>query len=154
MSHGKTTGENAETRKRIDFVREAFSRGVTRETIEATCAAKWNISERQVRNYLKIVVDEWKAARPAPEEVRAQIREALWSTYRAAREGEKPQLMVAAVVLDRLAKLEGVNAPEKVEHLGTVIPFGFTSVDQARARIQELLAKQGLDGKNGKKVSK
>lgn len=138
---------------RLAQIEDALLSGRSHGWCEETFAPAWKVSDRQVRNYIARVEERWRQTAPtATPELRQQARERVLMLLRSAMadRSEVPGAYSAAKgALDMLNKIDGVYAPEKVEHSGSVDVATLTPA-QRRARMAELMAKAaeraGTDG--------
>lgn len=147
---GRPKGEGDTTREamsalRLAQVEEALLAGRSSGWIVETYAPKWNVTERQVRNYIARVEAQWRERAPtATPELRQQARERVLMLMRVAMDsnaaGTPGALGAATKAADMLNKIDGVYAPEKVEHSGGIDVMAMTPA-QRKARIAELSAK-------------
>ena len=116
-------------RARLDEVRGRYLSGQPSLKIQSECAAKWGITQRQVRNYLKRVRAQLaKHATDDLEAVRARSEQLLLETYELsrARQGytmagtayDDPDLKTMATCAYRLAELYGATGAKKLEVSG------------------------------------
>ena len=116
-------------RERLDEVRERYLRGESSLKIQDECAKLWAISQRQVRNYLRLVRAQFaKHATDDIEAVRARSEQLLLDTYDLAktRQGytmagtayDDPDLKTMATCAYRLAELYGATGAKKLEVSG------------------------------------
>lgn len=130
---------------RLAMVEEALLAGRSHTWCMETFAAAWKVTERQVQNYLARVEQQWKERAPtATPELRQQARERVLMLMRTClASAESPGAFAGATkAADMLNKIDGVYAPEKVEHSGGVDVSALTQ-KQRRERLAELLAKAG-----------
>jgi hypothetical protein len=149
---GRPKGQSNTERESMSAVRlaqveEALLAGRSHSWCMETYAEAWGVTERQVQNYLARVEAQWRERAPtATPELRAQARERVQMLMRTAlasnADGVPGALGAAMKAADMLNKIDGVYAPEKVEHSGAVDVTAMTPA-QRRARMDELLAKRG-----------
>lgn len=111
-------------------------------------AKEWDVTERQVQNYIARVEQRWRETAPtATPELRQVARERVLMFFRSAMadRSEVPGAYGAAArALDMLHKLDGTYEPVKVEHSGGIDVSALTPAQQD-ARIEELLKRRITD---------
>lgn len=136
---------------RLVEVEEALLSGRSHGWVGEYFAEKWRVTDRQVRDYIARVEQQWKERAPtATPELRQQARERVLMLMRTCLENaESPGAFSGATkAADMLNKIDGVYAPEKVEHSGGVDVSALTQ-KQRRERLAELLAKAGARAHGG-----
>jgi hypothetical protein len=137
---------------RLVEVQEAMLSGRSRGWCEETFAAKWKVTERQIRNYIARAEEAWRVrAQLATPELRAQALERVEMLIRQA--GEDRQAVPGAYAayrgaIDMHNKLTGAYTPVKVEHSGTLDVSTLTP-EQRRLRMAELAAKAAARADGG-----
>lgn len=106
--------------------------------IRAYLKQKWGCSEETVRRAINEVYYRWgQAAQPEKDSRREQMRQALMDFYTAAR--KHGAYAPAVTALDRLCRIDGLYAPEKLEVAeGQSQDIASSNPDAIRARIVEL----------------
>ena len=98
------------------------------DKIARALAAKGGIGRRQAWRYIARVYAEWESQHALHDpHARSKMREAFQQFYVAARKAD--EFHAAAMILDRLARLEGVYAPTRVE---MTTPAGVVTGDPAK----------------------
>ncbi len=140
-------GENAVQPARLDIVEELLASGMRSGMVVQEAMRVLSISQRTAERYVSKVYDRWETEEP---ETRAARRAAMRATLQrmlAMALGEEPcrrtlegmetkadgdgdgridvefvstDLATAVRISDRLAKLDGLDAPSKIEHSGSV----------------------------------
>jgi hypothetical protein len=144
----------------IDWVEEQLRTQVSHGVIVTKARAKWNLRERAVKSYIAAVYKRWREQSEfhVPEQ-RNRIRESLQDAYARAkqiydacsraRDDGTPMDAASAmravtamtIVLERLAKLDGADAPQKIE--ATITPlaqYGGLTPIEAEERMREIAA--------------
>jgi hypothetical protein len=125
---------------RLSQVEDALLSGRSHTWCMETFAGQWKVSERQVQNYIARVETKWRERSASPER-REEARERCLMLLRKYSDSEVPGAAGAACkAADMLNKIDGVYAPEKVEHSGGV-DLRTMSPQQRQAEIEALLAK-------------
>lgn len=148
--------EEAKRRDAVDGVRqerviELLQETVKESTVVRQVSVEFDVGLRQARTYVRKAWEAIREERGETREFDAERMEELFEEIatRALKRAEVEDefgadvkaLQVANIAADRLAKIRGVYKPDKVEHSGELgPPLGITTPDQARARLQELLA--------------
>lgn len=130
---------------RLSQVEEAMLQGRSHSWCMEAFAKAWDVTPRQVQNYLKRVEALWQERAPAATtERRSEARErVLMLLRRCLRDTTAPGALGAACkAADMLNKLDGAYAPAEVKHSGTIDVTSLTP-EQRQKRIAELLAKAG-----------
>lgn len=126
--------------QRVKEVREMVQDGRPSVSIAQEKSVEWGLSERQVYNYIQKVMHEMKEADAKYVAMRASQRRAqLERLYEKCLAQE--DLKTAAGILAQLCKLDGVNAPEAVQH-DVKHSVAVLSPDEKQARLQELMAER------------
>lgn len=141
-------GQSERTRERIEFTILQLQRTVREATVVEVLAAKYGITHRQARRYVRkawdVIRERRGVTRPFDVERMEQMFEAL--VEHAISAGPVPGALSAAVTAaDRLAKIRGVYAPEKVQ--GTVV-VGGTTPDLSKLSDEELALWERLAAKS------
>lgn len=118
--------------------------------VRAAAIALFKISPRTAARDIAAIYHRWeneeKDDRPAR---RGRIRHELWERYESAVlvAGDSHQQLAAARILERLCKLDGLDAPEKfnLQHTSTDLVANMTPAEREK-RIAELLAKRAGEG--------
>jgi len=140
---------------RIEVVMGDYLALVPDGRIKRTRALEWKLTRRQVHKYLTVVKARCKRQRAEAEDARAAQYEALLlgnlarqlDTERRAKAGEDFKAEVASqraqvVALERLAAMNGADAPVKVDATVTRKPGIAAKAPGERARrLAELMAK-------------
>lgn len=125
-------------RERVFELERLLTQCVPHPQIKRYCAAKWGITEHTVEGYIREVYRRWGAMPSLDREGRKeQMRQTLNDFYQSARKAGA--YSAAATALDRMCKLDGLYAPEKVEvGVGASTAVTETAPDKIRDRIREL----------------
>jgi hypothetical protein len=138
---------NGQNRARLDIVEQMLRQGYTSSSIQLLLSKKWDITRRQVRNYLNRVYKEWEAEHTVTTQSRVQQRRAqLEGVLELALRQDPPHLRAAIQALDRLCRIDGCYPKDQVQivqpsriALGMGLgAMGFTSAEDVRARLTEL----------------
>lgn len=140
--NGKTLGQRKARMKpeRQYEIERLLTQCVPHPQIRRYLSQKWGITEHTVDAYVRETYRRW-AALPAMDKDgrREQMRQVLSEFYqRAMRAGNHS---AAVTALDRLSKLDGLYAPEKVEVRDSSAEVASTDPDRVRQRIVELYRK-------------
>lgn len=105
----------AEIMRRMDYVEELITQGVTTRGIRQLCMDKWSISSITVDRYIARVREQWIEAR---ESERAyDVETTIARLTRAARKLEAKRAWSPWMQAEKmLIEVKGVNAPQKVDH--------------------------------------
>jgi len=146
--------------KRRTEVAELLAAQVSGTEIAERIAERYSISTRMAWKDIKTVYDTWETDSSRERGFRRhRMRNTMMAFYQRCM--ARRQYTAALGALDRLCKLDGLYAPEKleVEHTGSVDISKLTSA-QIRDRIDELLdirrtlldgtEAPSFDGSNGK----
>ena len=148
---GKSQGpkwSKLEVAKRRQEIADLLAAQVASKEIEDRISERYGISTRMVRKDIQIVYENWeKESRRERGFRRGRMRNTLMAFYQRCM--ARRQYTAALGALDRLCKLDGLFAPEKLEitHDGEIDVSQMTSA-QVRDRIEFLLKKRRelLDG--------
>jgi hypothetical protein len=131
---------------RLQQVEAWLAAGDSYGAVVAAATKEFGVSVRTAERDIAVVYHRWETEeadeRPAR---RARMRAELWRRYQAAvdvAEDSHHQLS-AAKILERLCKMDGLDAPEKVavHHTGTVTErVAAMTPAESEKRIAELLA--------------
>jgi hypothetical protein len=129
--------------ERLEEVERRLALCQPHPVIERELSAAWQVTRRQVRTYLREVYARWEreAGERRPHR-RNELRAQLEGLFRAAYDAR--DYRSAAVALDRLAKLDGLFAPERFDLTATVTGDASIAVadpERVRRRMVELMAK-------------
>lgn len=112
--------------------------------IATTLAVKFSLSERQIHRYIRRIQEELAEEAEKERPLRKnQLRQSLRAILQKALQTN--QLTAAVQAADRLAKLDGLFAPERIE--ATLRTVELMTSDQQRKRLFELAAKAGMNGR-------
>jgi hypothetical protein len=103
-------------RERLDVVDQMLRQCWTHSAIQVVLAKKWDISKRQVRNYIKKTYARWDEDAKKTLVDRVHLRRAqLEGILEMAMQQAPPDLRIAVSALDRLCRVDGAYAAEKAE---------------------------------------
>lgn len=134
----KATPKSHAAPQRLDAAIDLLCSGLRYGAVARALAAKFRISERQAQTEIarayELLAEDEKEARPRR---RGKLRTYLWRLARKAETGKDYRAAVAAA--GQLARLDGLEAPAKVELSGEVTTIADTMTPvQREARIAEL----------------
>jgi len=137
--------------ERLDMMDAMLRSCMTHAAIDAILRREWGVSNRQLRNYRKAVYDRWQSdsRHHAVSKVavrRAQLEGVLERAMNPGKDESgkerQPDLRTAVLALDRLCKVDGAYAPERVEHTGLVgVDVGAMRASDREAKLKELFTK-------------
>lgn len=137
---GKVGGHRAIPRSRLDAIEAALGRVLPHSIIERKFATEWKITRRQVRRYISKVYEEWEEqAKENRATHRSALRWAFQDIYQKSYSDQEWGMALQA--LDRIGRLDGCYAPDKVEVSGEITNLGFKDAEEAKARLVELMKK-------------
>lgn len=110
---------------------------------------EWGITPRQIRNYIRKVYDKWEADAKALQVDRVeQRRNQFEGLLETAMKANPPDVRSAAIILDRLCKIDGAYAAVKVvaDHTGSI---GYSirdmTSDDKRRKLEDLMLKANVN---------
>jgi hypothetical protein len=123
--------------QRVDAAIDLLCSGLRYGVVARALAAKFHISERQAQTEIarayELLAEDEKEARPRR---RGKLRSYLWHLARAGAKAGDYRAAVAAA--GQLARLDGLDAPAKIEHSGEVAIADAMTPVQREKRIAEL----------------
>jgi hypothetical protein len=139
---------------RLEEVRKRIATCRPRPRIEAELAAEWGVTTRQVRKYVALVYEQLREeAKETAAHRKDEVREQMYEVVRRCLDADNTAFgnadyRTAIRALENIAKLDGLYAPEKVEHTGAGGgPLRMEQVEVPDAgwvedRVAKLLAKR------------
>ena len=127
-------------------VEEGLIRGEPSTQLVTRLAAKFKLVERTIWTYVKRVYERWaKEEEELRPMRRAQFRQMVMENFRLSLDSGEPG--AGASTLRLLAKLDGLEAPSKVEITGQLNVKALDPIER-RKKIEILMAKraEALDG--------
>lgn len=139
---GKRGGQTLPA-ERLAVVEQMLHNCYTHSSIVQVCSRNWGVGIRQVYNYIGKVYRQWERESEKTLVDRVHLRrKQLEQVLEMAMNSDPPDLRVAIAALDRLCRVDGAFAPERVEgtmrHITTVISM--TSGEQ-RKELNELFTR-------------
>lgn len=140
---GNKTGKRVSKRmpkERLDIVDQMLRKCLSHSAICAVLGRQWDITPRQVQNYMRKVYERWDADAKATLVDRVHLRRGqLEGVLEAAMAQQPPDLRAAVAALDRLCRVDGAYEPVRVAVSGSVDYRNMTS-DEKRKELERLIS--------------
>jgi hypothetical protein len=130
-------------RARLDAVEQRLAECASHHQVEREFAEAWSCSRRTVRRYVQAVYRIWaEQTAPLREGARERMRRAFEQHHQLCV--ARGDMRTAGMMLDRLARLDGAYAPERVELSGraaTAASLCTLTREKLQERIREIAAR-------------
>lgn len=149
---GRKPGGDRERAMRLAKTEKMLAAHVSRSEIERIISAEFNVSDRQVRRDFMTIYAKWDAdsveERPAR---RNQLRQTIRKVIQKALADGDGKLVLAAI--DRLAALDGLNAPDRseVNVTGKMVALSEMTTEEKRREFERLIGIANANRANGKR---
>ena len=107
---------------------------LTHASIVSVLHKEWNVSKRQVRNYIKKTYARWEEEAKEDSINRSEMRRNQFEgLLEAAMKQTPPDFKAASTILDKLCRIDGAYSAEKVDITGNI------NVEESHKRIADML---------------